>query len=296
MFPPRVVLAAVDFSDPSRTALVFAARLARHAGAALHVLHVEDPLLAEAARQSGFDLSQDARQELDRFLVTAPPTPGLSPRQHVITGSAADGILRVARQQHVDLVVVGSHGMSGASRALFGSVTEGVLHKANVAVLVTPATWQSPSADGTDLAGIGPIVAGVALSPSSGASARAACRLAATLGTTVEMVHVVPGVNVLSRWRAHAEAAMQSRESTARAALEAFAREAPCEVALQTRVEVGDVPQVLANAASPSATRHPILVLGRLPSGEGTPGAIAYRVLTLANVPVLMYVNNERSA
>ena len=64
MFPPRVVLAAVDFSEPSRVALVCAARLARQCGAELHVLHAEDPLLAEAARAGGVDLAGETRDEL----------------------------------------------------------------------------------------------------------------------------------------------------------------------------------------------------------------------------------------
>ena len=89
---------------------------------------------------------------------------------------------------------------------------------------------------------------------------------------------------------------MQSRVSKARVALDAFTRELECRGPVTTRVQAGDVPQVLAEAAAPSGARRPVLVLGRLPPGEGTPGAIAYRVLTLAKVPVLMYVENDRSA
>ena len=49
MFPPRAILASVDFSEPSRVALTCAARLAKQCRAHLHVLHAEDPLLASAA-------------------------------------------------------------------------------------------------------------------------------------------------------------------------------------------------------------------------------------------------------
>ena len=56
MMPPRSILAAVDFSAPSRVALEFAARLANHCQASLHVLYVEDPLLAAAAKAQGIDL------------------------------------------------------------------------------------------------------------------------------------------------------------------------------------------------------------------------------------------------
>jgi nucleotide-binding universal stress UspA family protein len=50
MIPPCLILAPADFSDCSRVALAFAARLAQHCGAELHVLHAEPPLLAAAAR------------------------------------------------------------------------------------------------------------------------------------------------------------------------------------------------------------------------------------------------------
>jgi nucleotide-binding universal stress UspA family protein len=291
MIPPRVIVAATDFSDPSRTALEFAARLARQTGAALHVVHVEDPLLAEAARQSGFDLSKDTAEELGRFLAAVTPAADAAPRRHVVRGPAVDAILDVAEQQRADLVVVGSHGMSGAERLLFGSTTEGVLRHAPMSVLVTPPEW-SFRPDARDLSGAGPVIAGVALSPPSVAAATAACRLAAAIGTRVEMVHVVPELPVLTRWRVHADAAMRDRVATARSALEAVMREVACTVPVQARVETGAIPNGLADAAAPSADRRPILVLGRLSGGKGAaPGSIAYRVLSLARVPVLMYVD-----
>jgi nucleotide-binding universal stress UspA family protein len=61
MMPPRAIVAAVSFSESSRVALVLAARLARHCGAELHVLHVEDPLLDAAARHEGIDSARRRR-------------------------------------------------------------------------------------------------------------------------------------------------------------------------------------------------------------------------------------------
>src|SRR5262245_64083256 len=79
MLPPRAILAAVDFSESSRIALMLAARLAQQCGAALHVLHAEDPLLVAAAAETNFDLTSDTREELSRFIKTAPPAADLSP-------------------------------------------------------------------------------------------------------------------------------------------------------------------------------------------------------------------------
>jgi len=79
MIPPKVVLAAVDFSESSRRALTFAARLARHADARLHVVHAQDPLLANAARAAGVDIDAETRAELSTFMQNAPPAGDWSP-------------------------------------------------------------------------------------------------------------------------------------------------------------------------------------------------------------------------
>ena len=88
MLPPRIVLAAVDFSEPSRTALIFAARFAKHAGARLHVVHAQDPLLARAARVAGIDIEAEARAELTAFMQGAAPAGEWSPFHEVGEGSA----------------------------------------------------------------------------------------------------------------------------------------------------------------------------------------------------------------
>lgn len=75
MSPARTILAATDFSDPSRAALVFAARMARHHQAALHVVHAEHPLLDAAAGHSGVDLAAQTREE-PRNRVSARSTGG----------------------------------------------------------------------------------------------------------------------------------------------------------------------------------------------------------------------------
>lgn len=291
MIPPRVILAPIDFSDPSRTALDLAARLARHAGAALHVLHAEDPLLAQAARQAGIDLRTDTDEELGRFVSSTPSAAALAPARHVVIGPPVDIILSTSGTLGADLIVVGSHGMSGAERLVFGSTTEGVLRNAGVSVLVTPSAWPSPGAGG-NLGGVGPIIAAVDFSSASLATARAACTLAAVVGTTAEIIHVVPELPVLTRWRTHAAAAVRERVEAARAELARVSADLHCPVGLSAVVESGGVADRLAAAAAPSRDRHPMLVLGRRTPGErgGAPGSIAYRVLTLARVPVWMHI------
>ena len=295
MIPPRVILVPVDFSDPSRTALLFAARLARQTGAALHVLHAQEPLLAEGARVAGFDLARDTEDELGRFLAAASLPSEAAPHLHVATGPAVDVIVHTAERLEADVIVVGSHGMSGAERIVFGSTTEGLLRRAPSSVLVTPALW-SPARSGVpDLSGTGPVIAAVDFSAAAVEAAKAACRLASALKTTLEIVHVVPELPVLVRWRGHAEAAVRDRAAAARQQLDTVAVSVACGVPMEVNVGTGAVANRLADAAASSSSRRPILVLGRRAPGEkgGSPGSTAYRVLMLAKVPVLMHVADE---
>ncbi len=198
MIPPRVILAAVTFSDASRVALVLAARLARHCGAELHVVHAEDPLLNQAADRAGFDLAWETRLALRRLIRDAWPAARCSPQAHVVGGSPVRAILDTAHQHGADLIVISRCGRSTVERLVFGSTTEALLRQADVSVLVTPPDWLPPDPDAADLSGAGPLLAVAERSfDGSGAAAAAASRLASALGTSVEVVHDVSGVAVV---------------------------------------------------------------------------------------------------
>jgi len=291
MFPPRAILAAVDFSEPSRVALTCAARLAKQCRAQLHVLHAEDPLLANAARAAGIDLTAETRAELATFMQGAFPAGEWTPSHHVVDGSPVEAICDIAERESADLIVVGARGMSGLETAVFGSTTEGVLRKADTSVLVVPESWTPPRPDLNDLTGTGPVVVGLEATPASIAAARVGAELAALLGTEVEVRHVVPPISVLARWSSHAEPAQRQRIEAARAEIASAAHLAGIEPAA-VRVEVGSVAGQLAEAVAVGKGRHPLLVLGRRTSAErgGAPGSTAYRVLSLAAAPVLMWL------
>src|SRR3954468_8237176 len=197
MIPPRVVLVALSFSEPSRVALVLAARLARHGGADLHVLYVEEPLLDAAARHVGIDLARDTGREPQRFVAEAWPAALCAPQLHVVAGEAVDVILQVAHRQVADLIVVDGGRISGAERFFFGSKTEGLLRGADVSLLVAPAERRPSPPDAADLSDLGPVIALVAKSDQpSIAATKAAYELASVLGTreSVEVVQIGPGV------------------------------------------------------------------------------------------------------
>jgi len=132
----RSILCPVDFSANSRSALRYAAMLARLSDAHLIVLYVDDPLLAAvmAARMT------DTDTELQRFaagaLRGATPTPAYTVMTRV--GTPAREIVKVAERHGCDLIVIGYRGIGRTSRLLFGSTTEGVMRTTPVPVVAIP--------------------------------------------------------------------------------------------------------------------------------------------------------------
>ena len=292
MIPPTSILVAVDFSPSSRLALMLGARLAKQCGASLTVLHVEDPLLAAAAKAEGIALSEETRAELELFVRSAAPAGEIARLHDVVSGDASTTISRVAQRDGVDLVVLGVRGMSGAEHAMFGSVTEGVLRRSGISVLAVPDTWAPFEADGTTPTTLGPVVAAVDFSPESEEAAAAACRLAPTLNTGVELWHVVPEARALARWRRHAEMAERDREAEATRNLASLAARLSSEAPLERHVATGRVAERLGEVAAPLGGRRALVVMGRRPTSDrdGAPGSTAYRMLTHASAPLLMHV------
>lgn len=287
MIPPRRILAATDFSTAAETALAFAAHLARHAGAELHVMHAEDRVLHLAAQVRGVDLIQETRDALADAVARRAAGCG-HVRQHVVLEPAAPAICDVARRERADLIVIGMHGMSGTQRLLFGSTTHAVLRRADVSILVVPHTWRPP-AGAEDLSGTGPVVAAVEPSQPALAATAAASRLAQLLHTSLEIVHVVAKMPVLERWQPYAHEAAAARAEAAGRELDTMLRGVVGALAGRLRVEIGSVPECLAEAAADSESRHPLLVLGRGNARGDAPGTTACRVLPLVRVPVLVY-------
>jgi nucleotide-binding universal stress UspA family protein len=140
MFKPRVILHPTDYSDTSDYALQIAADLARLHQATILVLHVAETLgpenvtYGEAVSQlepTAYRrrLEEDLRRQI-------PPPSGVSIQYLLAGGDPAQEIDRAAREHHCDLIVMGSHGRTGLSRLLAGSIAEEVIRTASCPVLV----------------------------------------------------------------------------------------------------------------------------------------------------------------
>lgn len=139
----RTVLCPVDFSELSASVLRSAAALADRLGARLTVVHVNDPLLVNAAVAAyNMDLlGEQTRADLREFVAsTILGVGGEAPEPTivVVAGKPAREILNVARRERADLIVMGTHGLSRLRTVFFGSTTARVLRHTHVPVLALP--------------------------------------------------------------------------------------------------------------------------------------------------------------
>jgi glycine betaine transporter len=158
------ILIPTDFSEASATAVHQGIELARTFRAELLLLNVGDQA-AEMATEFpiGLDASlADARRERLLKVLTPSAERELHPELLFSEGAPAAEIVRCARERTVDLIVMGTHGRSGVSHALLGSVAERVVRTAPCPVLVVrsvlapvavPAGVGEPSTVGTALNG-----------------------------------------------------------------------------------------------------------------------------------------------
>jgi nucleotide-binding universal stress UspA family protein len=139
------ILVATDFSEGSEAAVVFARQLAHAFGSTLHVLHVAGNIVAGAIGVEGYttdfaalqrEVEEAARRQIDA-LITDEDRQALSARAIVLTSSSpAQSIVSYAKDAHIDLVIVGTHGRGATSRLLPGSVAERVVRLASCPVLM----------------------------------------------------------------------------------------------------------------------------------------------------------------
>jgi universal stress protein A len=120
------VMVATDFSACSSEATRVAAEYARKLGARLHIVHIVWPTSDPAPRSELSRLAEELGQVVP--VVTAVES-GLP---------AADQLVRYADRHGIDLIVLGTHGRTGVSRALVGSVAERVVRTASCPVLTVP--------------------------------------------------------------------------------------------------------------------------------------------------------------
>jgi nucleotide-binding universal stress UspA family protein len=154
MKPFSKILVPVDFSPHSREATLYAVDLARRYGAPITLVHAYQPVayaLPESFVMYTPDQLANVLTELQKQLATAKADAELSGATrvdtHVLQGDVASQIVQCAVDGGHDLIVMGTHGRTGPSHLLLGSIAEKVMRRAPCPVLTVRAVeWAKEDA------------------------------------------------------------------------------------------------------------------------------------------------------
>lgn len=139
------ILVATDFSEPSRKALEVAVDLARHYGSKLTLLHVYPVpgyVLPEGFIAAGPDVLVEVenrtRKTLEEWQADAVKMGVTSVDVTTAIGNAAPEIVRIAKAGSFGLIVVGTHGRTGFTGFVLGSVAGKVVTTSDCPVVTVP--------------------------------------------------------------------------------------------------------------------------------------------------------------
>jgi nucleotide-binding universal stress UspA family protein len=145
MPPIDSILVPIDFSDHSQKALDTALDLAERFGAKVHLLHcykVFEGRISPYGPAPSEDFGREAREAALKGLRvwrSAVEDRGIEIEEHVCDLFPSEAIAPMARELNVDLIVMGTRGLSGLKHVLLGSVTERTLRQAPCPVLTVKA-------------------------------------------------------------------------------------------------------------------------------------------------------------
>jgi nucleotide-binding universal stress UspA family protein len=144
MITLRQILVPTDFSEPSDKAIRYAEAFAQaFGGTTVHFLHVVESTFLQGWTPDGYvgalpeyreRMEREARQALEAR-VAASELPRSAIRLATRVGHPVVEILRYAKEEAVDLIVLGTHGRSRLGHLLMGSVAERVVRTAPCPVL-----------------------------------------------------------------------------------------------------------------------------------------------------------------
>jgi nucleotide-binding universal stress UspA family protein len=146
-FELQHVLFPTDFSDYAHRVLPFATSLCKEFDAELMLLHTNEipvmlpEFMPDAATAVGAEMEESALEALEGL---RGQLGGIRAQVQVRSGVPYREICRMTNEEHIDLIVMPTHGRTGVSHALFGSVAEKVVRRSRCPVLtVRPEPWMA---------------------------------------------------------------------------------------------------------------------------------------------------------
>ncbi|HET7695508.1 MAG TPA: universal stress protein [Vicinamibacterales bacterium] len=286
------ILCPIDFSEPSRGALRYAAVAASYAGESLTLLTVNDPLLEQAAAMANGpgSLDADALRELRKFFndTFSGRPPSVPVDFSVATGKPDAEILRAAVERKARLIVMSSRGATGIRKLFLGSVTERVLRATTVPVLVTPPADAGPAAVDDIRKTVRRILVPVDITfPGMAQTVEGARQIGVILGAPILLVHVIEPVRAMVPGHAFAANVDSERRDHAEQILQDLVDTLPDDPRIEPLVMFGEPAEEVAKIAADRQAGLIVMGLHASAMPGARMGSVTYRVLSIAHELVL---------
>jgi len=280
------ILFPVDFSQQCCNVAPYVLCLSRRYGAHVTMLHVMELPTgaypgwpAQAAVMDLQDMEDERKRRLEGYLKHE--FAEVAQTRLLAKGDPAHTIADYAQKEHVDLIMMPTHGYGPFRRFLLGSVTAKVLHDVKCPVWTSAHMAEPPAPP----AGYRHILCAVDFTEKAAALVLWTTRFAREQGAAVKLVHAIPaaqppdGIDIEGRkFRAYLV-------EVAREELEKMQREAG--TALETIVEGGDVAPVVRAAAEEQEADLVVIGRGVLQDMFGRMRTHVYSVIREAPCPVI---------
>lgn len=146
------ILVPVDFSATSESAMLNAIIIAKRINAEVHIMSVIDPNWQHFTRiletmtnpPSKSDIDTAVLQKLRIIQERTKITFGITPAIHISTGQIQDEIISYAEKENIDLIVMGTHGVTGYNEFFVGSNAQRLINLSEIPVLTLNNTCNNP--------------------------------------------------------------------------------------------------------------------------------------------------------
>jgi len=116
-----------------------AAALARDLGAELVLVHVSDSVMAQVYGDEAADTHSEQDEAYLKAMAERLREAGVEVTWRLLYGSPADEVVKFARQERLDMLIMGSHGHKGLADVVHGTTVSPVRHALEIPVMVVPA-------------------------------------------------------------------------------------------------------------------------------------------------------------
>lgn len=141
MLQVKNILVPIDFSTNSGGIFELGHCMAQHTHARLHLIHIIDPIYYEKQQSEVTDLDfihkmrlENAKEELKKFKIELPFS-DIDIIEVLLEGIPHKEILKYAKQNEIDMIIIASHGWTNVTRNVMGNIADKIMKQSDIPVI-----------------------------------------------------------------------------------------------------------------------------------------------------------------